>query len=198
VSAAVLAGLPAAASAQASFAPAESVTVVPAAQFKAGGMHRFFFGTRYRKLWTTPIKIPVLRLGQFAGGLTPTERGGGMQTKSLRLKGADGKQYQFRSLEKDPASVLPPELRNTVAADILRDQTSAQHPAGMVAVGPLLDAAGVLNAKPILVQLADDPALGEYRAEFAGWWGPSRSGRPTPRPRGHRSRAPARSSPPPT
>ena len=41
----------------------------------------------------------------------------------------------------------------------------------MVAVGPILDAAGVLNAKPILVQLADDPALGEYRAEFAGMVG---------------------------
>jgi hypothetical protein len=173
VCAAVLGGLWAAepASAQATFAPADSVTVVPAAQFKAGGLHRFFFGTRYRKLWTTPIKIPVLRLGQFAGGLTPIERGGGMQTKSLRFKGGDGKQYQFRSLAKDPASVLPPELRNTVAADILRDQTSAQHPAGMVAVGPLLDAAGVLNAKPILVQLADDPALGQFRTEFAGMVG---------------------------
>ena len=172
----LLAGLGAAepARAQITFAPAESVTVVPGAQFKQSGLHRFFFGTRYRKLWTTPIKIPVLRLGQIGGGLTPTEKGGGMQTKSLRLKGADGKQYQFRSLAKDPASVLPPELRNTVAADILRDQTSAQHPAGMVAVGPLLDAAGVLNAAPILVQLADDPALGEYRAEFAGMVGDHR------------------------
>ena len=104
---AVLAGLSAGepAAAQATIAPAESVTVVPGAQFKQSGLHRFFFGTRYRKLWTTPIKIPVLRLGQFAGGLTPVERGGGMQTKSLRFKGGDGKQYQFRSLAKDPAGL---------------------------------------------------------------------------------------------
>lgn len=153
------------------FAPTESVTVVPGPQFKQSGLHKFFFGTRYRDLWTTPIKVPVLRLGQYGGGLTPTERGGGMQTKSLRFRGGDGKEYQFRSLEKDPTSVLPEALRRTVAADILRDQTSAQHPAGMVIVGPILDAAGVLNAKPILVKLADDPALGEHRSEFAGMLG---------------------------
>ena len=153
------------------FAPAESVTVVPGPQFKAGGLHRLFFGTRYRETWTTPIRLPVLRLARFAGGLKPTQKGGGAQTKSLRFNGADGREYQFRSLEKDPTSVLPPELRHTVAADILRDQMSAAHPGGSLMVGPLLDAAGVLNAKPILVKMADDPDLGEFRAEFAGLLG---------------------------
>ena len=153
------------------FAAVDSVTVVPGPQFKAGGLHRLFFGTRYRMLWTTPLRVPVLRLAQYAGGLKPTQRGGGAQTKSLRLDGADGREYQFRSLDKDPTSLLPPELRHTVAADILRDQMSAQHPAGMLVAPSLLDAAGVLNAKPTLVQMADDPALGEFRAEFAGLLG---------------------------
>ena len=156
---------------QVRYAPADSVTVAPGPQFKAGGLHRLFFGTRYRETWTTPIRIPILHLGEFAGGLKPSQRGGGAQTKSLRFNGADGREYQFRSLEKDPTSVLPPELKHTVAADILRDQMSASHPAGSLMVGPLLDAAGVLNAKPILVKMADDPALGEFRAEFAGLLG---------------------------
>ncbi len=153
------------------FAPAESVTVVPGPQFKAGGLHRLFFGTRYRALWTTPIRVPVLRLDQFAGGLKPTAKGGGAQTKSLRFDGGDGREYQFRSLDKDPTSILPAELKHTVAADILRDQMSAQHPAGVLVAPSLLDAAGVLNARPTLVQMADDPALGEFRAEFAGLLG---------------------------
>jgi hypothetical protein len=154
--------------AQVVYAPAESVTVALGPQYKAGGTHRLFFGSRYRKLWTTPTRVAVLRLSQFAGGLTPTEKGGGMQTKTLRFTGADGKEYQFRSLIKDPVTALPPELRRTFAADIFRDQMSSQHPAGGLVAASLLDAAGVLNAPPFLVQMADDPALGEFRAEFAG------------------------------
>lgn len=146
----------------------DSLTVVPGAQFAAGGIKRFFFGTHYRHLWTTPIRVPVLDLARYAGGLTPLRRGGGMQTQSLRFKGADGREYAFRSLAKDPVGVLPPELRGTVAADILRDQISAAHPAGPLVVAPLLEAAGVLHATPVLVQLPDDPVLGEFRKDFAG------------------------------
>lgn len=153
------------------FAPRESVTVVPGAQYKAGGIHRLFFGSHYRSLWLTPIRVPVLRLSGFAGGLTPTQRGGGQQTKSLRLRGADGHEYQFRSVTKDPSAILPPELRGTLADRILQDQMSAGHPAGMVVVPVLLDSVGVLHTRPILVQLADDPALGDYRKEFANMLG---------------------------
>ncbi|HEX7023997.1 MAG TPA: hypothetical protein VF187_04180, partial [Gemmatimonadales bacterium] len=153
------------------YAPADSVTVVPGPQFKAGGLHRTFFGAHYRDLWTTPIRVPVLHPDRFGGGIKPTEKGGGQQTKSLRFRSPDGREYQFRSLTKDPTAVLPPELKHTVAADILKDQMSAGHPAGALVVVPLLDAAGVLNAPPILVQMGDDPSLGEFRAEFAGLLG---------------------------
>jgi hypothetical protein len=151
--------------------PADSVTVVPGAQYKAGALHRLFFGSRYRALWTTPIRVPVLDLGTYAGGLRPTERGGGLQTRSLRLAGGDGREYQFRSLAKDPTVILPPELRETLAADILQDQMSSAHPAGALIVAPLLDSVGVLHSRPVLVQMPDTPALGEFRAEFAGLLG---------------------------
>ncbi len=174
-SAAALAGLlalclPAPASAQV-YAPAESVTVIPRAEYRAGGLHRLFFGTHYRPLWTTAIRVPVLNLATFAGGLKPTQRGGGQQTKSLRLQGADGREYQFRSVTKDPSAVLPPELKGTVAARILQDQMSAGHPAGPVVVPFLLEPIGVLHTRPILVQMPDVPALGEFRKDFAGLLG---------------------------
>jgi hypothetical protein len=153
------------------FAPAESVTVIPGAQYKAGGLHRMFFGTRYRSLWTTPIRVPVLDLRRFAGGLKPTQRGGGQQTKSLRFTGGDGKEYAFRSLAKDPTGILPTELQETFAANLLRDQMSSAHPAGPLVAAPLLDAAGVLHAKPLLVQMPDDATLGEFRVDFANLLG---------------------------
>ena len=153
------------------FAPRESVTVAPGPRYRAGALHRFFFGSHYRRVWTTPIRVPVLRLQEFAGGLKPTQRGGGMQTKSLRMTAPDGREYQFRSIDKDPTPVLPPDLRETIARDILQDQISATHPAGALIVVPLLDAAGVLHPNPIIVKMADDPALGEFRADFAGLLG---------------------------
>lgn len=151
---------------------ARTVRVVPGAQYDAGLLHRFLLGTRYRALWTTPIEVPVLDLATFAGGLTPTERGGGEQTKSLRFRSGDGREFAFRSVDKDPSKALPPALRNTAAAEIVRDQTSAGHPVGALVVAPILEATGVLHTQPHLFVLPEhDPGLGEFEDEFGGLLG---------------------------
>jgi len=38
-------------------------------------------GSNYRKEWKTPITVPILHLATEKGGLKPTNRGGGKQTK---------------------------------------------------------------------------------------------------------------------
>jgi len=171
-----LAGAPLEVAAQApkldSLVPGKTVRIAAGPEYEAGAFHRFFFGTRYRKLWATPIDVQVLDLDTFAGGLRATRRGGGEQTKSLRLAGADGKEYSFRSVNKDPSGALPPELRETAAADIVRDQTSASHPAGALVVAPILEALGVLHAEPRLVVMPRDSArLGEFVTQFGGMLG---------------------------
>jgi hypothetical protein len=150
---------------------AESVTVVPGAIYRTGSIGRFFYGDHYRDLWTAPLTVPVLSLDEYAGGLRPLMRGGSQQTKSLRLSGADGREYVFRSIDKDPSPSLPPELRGTYAGRVFRDLISAQHPGGSLVVARLLDAAGVLHATPQLTVMPDDPRLGEFRQEFAGLLG---------------------------
>jgi hypothetical protein len=148
----------------------DTVTVV-AGRYGAGGLHRALFGSRYRELWTTPIRVPVLDLAREAGGLTPEQVGGGRQTLSLRLRAADGREFAFRSVDKDPAAALPEVLRGTAAEDVVRDQTSAAHPlAGLVAT-PIVQAAGVAHATPRLFVMPDDPRLGEFRTRFAGLLG---------------------------
>ena len=140
----------------------------PQPQFRAGGLHRLLLGSHYRDLWTTPIRVPILDLRTFAGGLEPLKVGGGMQTRSLRFKGADGREYVFRSLLKDPTQKLPPELRSTLAGRISRDQVSAIHPAGPLVAAALLEAAGVLHSRPILVILPADWSLDAFGPDFGG------------------------------
>lgn len=152
-------------------AQGRDTVVVPGPEYEAGGLWRTLFGRSYRDLWTVPTRVPFLDLSSFAGGLTPTERGGGNQTASLRFRGADGKEYAFRSLNKRQASANAPGLRGTFVGRVLQDQVSSQAPTGLVAAGGLMEATGALHAPPRIFVMPDDPRLGEFRAEFAGMVG---------------------------
>ncbi len=131
------------------------------------GFYRFQFGSGYRDLWTAPFEVEVLDLKSYAGGLTPVRQVGSMQSIGLSLKGADGKTYTFRMLDKDPTKILPLEWQNSWPAKIFQDQTMAQHPGNNLIVPALAEAAGVPHTTPIYVWMPDDPALGEFRKTFA-------------------------------
>ena len=74
----------------------------------------------------------MLDLRTYAGGLKPTKKGGGMQTKSLRFEAADGREFRVRSVDKDPSPTLPADLRDTFAEWLVQDQISTAHPAGAI------------------------------------------------------------------
>jgi hypothetical protein len=142
-------------------------TVVAGAHYAKPGIYRFYFGKQYRDLWTAPIRVPLLDLDTFAGGLTPTTAGGGFQTKSLRFRGADGYQYGFRSVDKD-VDILPESFEGTFVEDVVQDQTHSAHPGAPSMLAPLMEGVGIPHTEPRLVVLPDDPKLGEHRERFAG------------------------------
>ncbi len=146
-------------------------TVAAGTRYDAGSLHRFVLGASYRDLWTAPVAVPVLDLSTFAGGLTPTRRGGGNQTRSLRFRGADGREYAFRSVDKYPATALPKDLQGTLVSWAVRDQVSSLVPAGGIAAHAIEDAAGLPHLTEVLYRMPDDPRLGEFRQEFAGMLG---------------------------
>jgi hypothetical protein len=146
----------------------DSFVVVPGPTYGKSGLWTVFAGEHYRHLWTTPIRVPVLDFQRFAGGLQPIKEHSGSQTKSLRLRGANGREYQFRSVNKDPTATLPQDLRGTAYARALQDGVSASFPAAPLVANPLLEATGVLVDKQFLVVMPDDPALGEFRSGFKG------------------------------
>lgn len=149
----------------------DTVEIVAGARYAAGALQERLLGRDYRDLWTTPVRIPVLDLGAFGGGLVPVERGGGEQTRSLRLVGPEGREYNFRSVDKwvtpDPRS----DLEGTLAERLVQDQVSSLHPAATVVATGLLEAVGILHPDPRLVVMPDDPRLGQFREEFAGLLG---------------------------
>ncbi len=149
----------------------DSVTVVAGPDYESGRLNRWLFGSSYRDLWTTPITVPYLDVTGYAGGLTPVRTGGFGQTTSLHFNGADGVRYVFRSIDKDLSRRLADELKGTFAEDIIQDQTSAYNPVAALITSPLVEAAGVLAAKPEIYVMPDDPALGEYREAYAGMLG---------------------------
>ncbi len=142
--------------------------VVPGERFQAGRLKRWFYGDNYRDLWNTPVEVAVLDLDSVGGGLTPLRTGGAGQSISLHFTGKDGRRYTVRSLDKDPSRKIWDELKDTIADDVLQDLISALLPTGALVVDPLMEAAGILHAKHMLVVIPDDPGLKEHRGPFAG------------------------------
>jgi hypothetical protein len=148
----------------------DSVTLAASPRYEASGFSRFFLGNTYRDLWTTPIRVPVLDLDTYAGGLKPLKEGGGNQTKNLRLGASNGTEFVFRPVDK--ANATPPErLRGTGVAKIFRDQVSGLFPAAGIIAAPIAEAAGVFHMTPTFVAAPNDSSLGKFSEDFAGMLG---------------------------
>lgn len=147
------------------------IKVTAGKEYERSGFTEIFLGEHWRKLWTTPFKAGVLNMEKFAGGLTAYKKGGGLQTMSLRLKGNNGKKYKFRSINKDPRRILPPDLQESIFAETFKDQISTSNPLASLIVAPMLNTVGILNAEPIVTVLPNDKNLGEFRNEFSNMLG---------------------------
>lgn len=146
----------------------DSITIAVEPSYNhVSGIHRKLFGENYRKLWDTPVKLKIFHISQEQGGLKIVGLGGGKQTRSLKLKDAAGNNWALRTVQKYPERALPANLRKTIVKDILQDEVSTSHPFSALVVPPLAQALGIPHSIPQIVYVADDPALGEYRKEFA-------------------------------
>ena len=75
---------------------AQQTATAPGSHFSTKGTKKFWMGANYRTEWNTPVTVPVLDLK----GLTPKKKGGGKQTKSLRIEDASGREFIIRSIQK--------------------------------------------------------------------------------------------------
>lgn len=130
------------------------------------------FGKHWRDLWTTPVKVPVLDLDNYSGGLNvlPSDNSGGKQSKVLKFSSKDGKIFKFRSTLKFAKFAIDPELKGTIAEYIVQDQVSIKHPYAPVIAFRLLKSAGVLMPEPMMYVLPHDRKFDANR-DFNGLLG---------------------------
>lgn len=149
----------------------DSITIAAGSEYKAGWVKKSWFGKHYRDSWTSSVRIPYLNMDTTFKGLRPFQVGGGRQTTSLKLKAANGEEYVFRSVNKDPTKSLDHEYRETIIGAIVKDQTSTQQPYGALVADKLLNHLDLLHAHPRLFVLPHSSGLGPFEKEYAGLFG---------------------------
>lgn len=145
----------------------KAVTVHASDHYVAGRFRRRTLGENYRAEWRQELNVNVFDIGTQNNGMKILQRGGGMQTLSLRLADSTGHEFALRSIEKFPEKAVPEILQKTFAQDLVQDQISAAHPYGALVIPGMAEAVGIYHTNPKLVYIPDDPRLGIYRKEFA-------------------------------
>lgn len=141
--------------------------VIAGKKYNKSAFHNWLWGSHYRKEWATPVKVKIIHLDSIYGGLTPVEKGGGRQTKNLRLEDRKGKQYVLRSIDKTYTGALPGIFQGTFVETIANDQVSVAHPYAAFTVFKMAEAAKIYHTNPSLVFLPGDKKLGEFNEEFS-------------------------------
>jgi hypothetical protein len=137
---------------------------------------KWVWGERYRKLYGTKVSAPTVRLDTLFGGLIPVKKGGGHQSKSLRLRAKDGREYVMRALRKSAVLYLQSmafqdqyvldDLKDTYTQEILEDFYTGSHPYAPFVIGKLSDAVGIYHTNPVLYYIPKQKSLGSYNDIF--------------------------------
>ena len=148
-----------------------NTATVGGANYKQKPILKPVMGSLYRTEWSTQVTIPLLPIDTLFGGLIAYEKGGGLQTHSLKFQNNLGKEYVFRSVNKDPSKAFEKDLRNTVVMDFIQDMIATQHPYGALPVSYMLDKTSILHARPKLYVMPRHINLGEFNDDFEGVFG---------------------------
>lgn len=140
------------------------------------GVYKAFLGKHYRNLFSKEIVAPTVDLDTLFGGLTPVRRGGGNQSRSLRLVDKDGREYVMRALKKSATQYLQAvlfkdnyikhDLENTTASNVLQDAFTSAYPYAPFTIGTLSDAVGLYHTNPILYYVPKQKALKHYNEDY--------------------------------
>ncbi len=151
-------------------------SIYTAEEIDKSGFFKMIWGDRYRKYYGTKVTAPTVNLDTLMGGLEPVKKGGGHQSKSLRLQRKDGREYVMRALKKSAELYLQSmafqdqyvldDLKETYTQELLQDFYTGAHPYGPFTTGILSDAVGIYHTNPVLYYVPKQPALKQYNESF--------------------------------
>ncbi|PHN95364.1 phosphoesterase [Maribacter sp. 6B07] len=159
-----------------SFPDSVEASVYTDNEIEKSRFYKGIWGERYRKYYGTKVKVPTVRLDSLMGGLEPVKKGGGHQSKSLRLRAKDGREYVMRALKKSAELYLQSmafqdqyvldDLKETYTQELLQDFYTGSHPYAPFTTAQLSDAVGIYHTNPVLYYVPKQPALKEYNDSF--------------------------------
>jgi len=140
------------------------------------GMFKLFWGDHYRKYYGTEINAKTVSLDTLMGGLTPIRKGGGNQSRSLRLEDKNGREFVMRALRKSATQYLQAvafkdhyiegQFDNTYTESLLLDIYTAAHPYIPFAIGDLASAVGIFHTNSTLYYVPKQQALKHFNSDF--------------------------------
>lgn len=158
------------------FSKEKTASIYTKEETEKSGFYRWLWGERYREDFSTNVMAPTVNLDTLFGGLTPIRKGGGHQSKSLRLENKDGSEYVMRALRKSPVQYLQAfvfkdqyiegQFDDTFTEDLLLDVFTGAHPYAAFTIATLSDAIGVYHTNPVLYYVPKQKALGHFNNEF--------------------------------
>jgi hypothetical protein len=158
------------------FPPTVQAGIYSEEEIERSGFFKWLWGNRYRRYYATQVTAPTVNLDTLLGGLTPLHKGGGHQSKSLRLRAEDGSEYVMRALKKDAELYLQAmafqekyvigAFDDTFTESLLLDFYTGSHPYAPLAVGTLSDAIGLYHTNPKLYYVPKQPALEDFNETF--------------------------------
>ena len=138
--------------------------------------YNWFWGKHYRDLYGRDLNVPVATLDTLMGGLSIERKGGGHQTRSLRLNDKEGRNFALRGVKKSAVqylqsvvfttSYLDTSFDDTATESLILDFYTASHPYATFVVSELSEAIGVYHTNPQLIYVPKHEALGKYNDEF--------------------------------
>ncbi len=158
------------------FPPFVEASVYEPEEVDKSNFFKGIWGERYSKYYATKIKAKTLDLDTLYGGLVPIRKGGGHQSKSLRLQHKDGRQFVMRALRKSAEQYLQAmafqdqfiagKLEDTAVEDILEYFYTGSHPYAPFTIAELSDAVAIYHTNPKLFYIPKQKALKGFVDDF--------------------------------
>ncbi|WP_298370138.1 metallophosphoesterase [uncultured Lutibacter sp.] len=158
------------------FPKTKSASIYTEAEIKKSAFFKTLWGQHYRTYYGTKVNAPIVLLDTLMGGLKPIRKGGGNQSRSVRLEDKNGKEYVMRALRKSATQYMQAvafkndyiegQFDDTFAEKLLLDIYTAAHPYAPFTIGKLADAIDVYHTNPTLYYIPKQNALKHFNAEF--------------------------------